>query len=427
MGARAVVVDDDSLVGELSKTLLEDAGYEVDLINDSAKGLQSILARPPALVLLDILMPGLDGLTLCHRIKSNAATKAVKVVMVSGKAFHADRKRAADYGADLFIEKPYNVDTFAMQIADLLAGQAPPPLDPAAAPRLGPQPQAPAEAKMHATVWGCRSLSPYEGGEPSRYGRHTPCVSLEVAGSLLIFDAGSGIVPLGQRLVEEGKYRNLWLLLTHFHQDHIEGLEKFAPAYAEGFKINIGAPASPDEALEGRIQNLFEAAPPEFGAMQAQLEIFEMREETYALLPGVQLSPFFANHPDTTLAFVVEAEGRKFVYAPDSEIYGEQGTAMQDYDERLCRLAQGADVLIHDARYLDSDYQTRKNNGHSSWADTVDLAARCGIRRLVLFHHDDSYSDALLDRTEADARKRIAEKGYALELMMAREGLKIGF
>ena len=114
------------------------------------------------------------------------------------------------------------------------------------------------------------------------------------------------------------------------------------------------------------------------------------------------------------------------MYCPDSEIYGEQGTAMQDYDERLGRLVQDADVLIHDGRYLDSDYQTRKNNGHSSWADTVDLAARCGIRRLVLFHHDDAYPDAVLDRIAADAQEIVAQKGYKLKVSMAREELKIG-
>ncbi len=426
MATRIIVVDDDPLVGELSSSLLRDAGYEVELINDSFKALDIIKTQPPAVAILDILMPGLDGLTLCHRIKSDPATKNVQVAMVSGKAFHADRKRALDYGAALFIEKPYNVDTFAKQVGELIAGQAPPPPALTAEARLGPQPQGTADAKLHMTIWGCRSLSPFKGGEPSRYGRQTACVSLETASDILIFDAGSGIVPLGREIIKNGRFRNLWLFLTHFDQDHIEGLANFAPAYATGYKLNISGANDPDQALQDRIQRIFEAAPPELGALQTELQLFEMREETYEVLPGVQVSPFFANHPGTTLGFIIEHGGRRFVYCPDSEIYGEQGTAMQDYDERLGRLVQDADVLIHDGRYLDSDYQTRKNNGHSSWANALHLAARSGVKHLILFHHDDAYPDAVLDRIAADAQEIVAQKGYKLKVSMAREALKIG-
>jgi len=427
MAPRIIIVDDDPLVGELSSSLLRDAGYEVELINESVKALEAIKARPPALVLLDILMPGLDGLTLCHRIKSNSATKDVRVVMVSGKAYHADRKRALDYGAALFIEKPYNVDAFAKQIGELIGGQALPPQPaPAEEARLGPQPQEAADAKLHLTVWGCRSLSPSKGGEPSRYGRHTSCVTLETDRDLLIFDAGSGIVPLGHEIIKNGRYKDLWLFLTHFDQDHFEGLANFPPAYAAGYRLNICGANDPDQALQDRIQRIFETAPPELGALQAELQLFEMREETYEVLPGMQVSPFFANHPGTTLAFIIEREKRRFVYCPDSEIYGEQGTAMQDYDERLCHLIQGADLVIHDGRYLDSDYQTRKNNGHSSWSNTLHLAARSGVKRLILFHHDDAYTDGVLDRIDADAQTIVAQKGYKLQVLMAREALKMG-
>jgi phosphoribosyl 1,2-cyclic phosphodiesterase len=275
------------------------------------------------------------------------------------------------------------------------------------------------------TVWGCRSLSASKGGEFSRFGRQTSCVSLETDRDILIFDAGSGIVPLGRDIVKSDRYKDLWLFLTHFDQDHIEGLAEFAPAYAAGYKLNICGANDPGLALQDRIQRIFETAPPEFGALQAELQLFEMREETYEVLPGAQVSPFFSNHPGTTLGFNLELEGRRFSYCPDGEIYGEQGTAMQDYDERLSRLIQGVDLLIHDGRYLDSDYQTRKNNGHSSWVNAVHLAGRSGVKRLVLFHHDDAYTDTVLDRIDADAQQAVAQKGYTMQVIMAREGLKV--
>ncbi|MDD5629760.1 MAG: response regulator [Elusimicrobia bacterium] len=426
MATRIMVVDDDPLVGELSSALLRDAGYEVELVDDSIRALELIKAKPPAVAVLDILMPGLDGMTLCHRIKSDPGTKEVRVVIVSGKAFHADRKRALDYGAELFIEKPYDVDTFAKQVAALIAGQAPPPPAATEEAKLGTQEQAGAETKLTMTVWGCRSLSPFKGGEPSRYGRNTSCVSLETESDILIFDAGSGIVPLGREIVKNGRYKDLWLFLSHFHQDHFEGLAEFAPAYTPGYKLNISGANDPGQALQDRVQRIFETAPPDLGALQAELQLFEMMEETYEVLPGVQVSPYFANHPGTTLGFVIDLAGLRFSYSPDAEIYGEEGTALQDYDERLGRLIQGSDLLVHDGRYLDSDYQTRKNNGHSSYVNTVHLAARSGVKRLVLFHHDDAYTDAILDRIDADAQKIVADKGYKMQVVMAREALKIG-
>ncbi|MDD5658132.1 MAG: response regulator [Elusimicrobia bacterium] len=415
--ARIIVVDDDPLAGELTLTLLQDAGHEVTLIGDSTAALDAINSRLPDLVILDILMPGIDGLTLCHRIKHAPATQAVRVVMVSGKSFAADRKRATDYGADAFIEKPYDVDGFSQKIAGLLGAA------PAAAPQAAPA-AAPLD-KFRLTVWGCRSLSAVQGAPPSRYGRRTSCVALEKDELLLVLDAGSGLVPLGRSLVESGRWREPWLLITHFHQDHFEGLGRFAPAYADGYKLNIGGANDPDQSLQERVQRAFEIAPPELGSVQAELELYEMMEQTYEIAPGLQVSSFFANHPGTTLGFIVESEGRKVVYCPDSEIYGEQGTAMQDYDERLVRLAGGADIFIHDARYLDPDYQLRKNNGHSSWLNTVELAARAEVKRLVLFHHDDAYGDDVLDRIETEARAHVAGKGYALEATMAREGLTL--
>ncbi len=69
MAAQIIIVDDDPLVGGLTLELLTDAGYQARLIQDSLKAQDIIKAEKPALVVLDILMPGLDGLTLLHRLK----------------------------------------------------------------------------------------------------------------------------------------------------------------------------------------------------------------------------------------------------------------------------------------------------------------------------------------------------------------------
>src|ERR1039457_2388673 len=106
MGLEILIVDDDPIGGSLTNTLLKEAGYETQLISDSRKVMAEVHAQRPGLVVLDILMPGIDGLTLCHMIKQDPALSDTKIIMVSGKAFQAEKERAMRYGANLFIEKP---------------------------------------------------------------------------------------------------------------------------------------------------------------------------------------------------------------------------------------------------------------------------------------------------------------------------------
>lgn len=420
MSQRIVVVDDDPIVGTLTKELLVDAGYEVELVSDSLKAVDAIKGNPPLMAILDILMPGIDGLTLCHQLKNDPQTKDLKVAIVSGKAFHADRARAAQYGADLFIEKPYDVDTFAAKITDLLGGKSPKKEAPKAVALGGAQPG----ALLTATVWGCRSLSPIKTGEPSKFGRATSCVTLETGSELFIFDGGTGLVPLGEQLVKDGSRTKLWVFVTHFHDDHVEGLGAFPCARDKRFTINLAGPADPDKPLSEKVTAVFDAAPGRLGPVTAAIELYEMREDAYEIMDGVEVTSFFANHPGTTLGFVLKTQGRKFVYCPDSEVYGERGTALQDYDEKLGGLIQDADLLIHDARYTPEDYKTRRDNGHSSWKSVVDLAAKRGVRRLVLTHHDDQYSDKVLEGVFEAAKTLGAEGG--VQVYMASEGLKVG-
>lgn len=127
MPAEVIVVDDDALAGGLMTDVLSDAGYAVEWINDSGKAIGAIKAAKPRLVVLDILMPGIDGMTLLKMIKDDPETKDTKAVMVSGKAFQADQDRALRLGAALFITKPYSPDDIAQTIGKLIGPPVNPP------------------------------------------------------------------------------------------------------------------------------------------------------------------------------------------------------------------------------------------------------------------------------------------------------------
>ncbi len=420
MPAQIIVVDDDPIVGSLTLELLQDAGFTAQWVSDSLKATDVIKAQKPALVILDILMPGLDGLTLLHRLKSDPETSAIKAIVVSGKSFEPDRVRALQYGAEAFIEKPYDVEVFAKKVTDILAGQG---LSPSQQPRPV-LPPVEARAEVKAAVWGFRSKAGDRAPVTSKYGKNTPCVSVETPAHLFIFDAGTGIALLGNEVARAKKHKEAWLFLTGFAPDRVEGLPVFSGLRDEAFTLHISGASDPDKPLEDALRAVLE---PAFGNEQpkAGLELYELMEQTYEILPGVRLTAFYANHPGTTLGFILQTEGRKIAYCPASEIYGEYGTALQDYDEKLGGLVRGCDILFHDARYTEADYKANRNKGHSSFLAAVDFAGKNKIKQLVLMHQDDAYGDDVLDTMVRDAEARIAAKGFALKVLMAREGLRL--
>ncbi|NNN06804.1 MAG: response regulator [Elusimicrobia bacterium] len=421
MATQVIIVDDDPIVGSLSLELLKDAGFTVLLISDSLKAIDAIKKEKPSLVVLDILMPGIDGLTLLHKLKSDPETEKIHAIVVSGKSFEAEKIRARQFGAEEFIEKPYDIDAFPQKVAAILKTEGHEPVK-IARPPSAPPPVVRADVKL--TVWGCRSTSSAMSPMVTRYGKHTSCVSVELSNSLIVFDAGSGISLLGNELMKTGKHKELWIFLTHFHADHVEGLAGLPCARDAAYTLNIGGPREPDKPLE---QLLAAALEPGFGgdAPPCKIELYELMEQTYEILPGVRLAAFYANHPGTTLGFSLLAEDRKISYVPDSELYGPFATALQDYDEKLGGLVRDSDILFHDGRYTDEDYKTNRNAGHSSFLAAVDFAGRNNVKQLVLVHHDDRYADDTLDKIAKAAEARVAEKGYALKVVLGREGLRL--
>lgn len=419
MLAQIIIVDEDPLVGALTLELLTDAGYAARLIQDSLKAQDIIKAEKPALVILDILMPGLDGLTLLHRLKSDPETEPIRAIIVSGKSFEAEKQRAAQYGAEAFIEKPYDVELFAQRVHDIMKKQGVAPKTIARAPSE-PTPR----AELKAVVWGCRSSSSAVSPVVTRYGKHSSCVSIETPSHIFVFDAGSGISLLGNELMKSGKHKELWLFLTHFHHDHVEGLAGFPCAREMDYTLHISGASDPDKSLEQSLKAAFE---PGFGEEipPAKVELYELMEQTYEILPGVRLSAFYANHPGTTLAYILQTDGRKIVYCPDSELYGEYATALQDYDEKIGVMCRGADLMFHDGRYTAEDYKKNRNAGHSSFLAAVDFAGKNLVKALVLVHQDDSYDDAVLDQMGKDAQAHVNERGYKLKVALGREGLSI--
>jgi class 3 adenylate cyclase len=116
---RVLIVDDDPNMVALLSRLLEKEGMKIDAEYDGEAALAHIAASQPDLVLLDIVMPGMDGFEVCRRLKADPATALIPVVLVTALEDHASRVRGIDAGADDFLCKPVNREELIARVKNL--------------------------------------------------------------------------------------------------------------------------------------------------------------------------------------------------------------------------------------------------------------------------------------------------------------------
>ena len=115
----ALIFDDDPGVGALIGEVLRGRGLSSVHFPSGAGVVQIVKDAHPRLVVLDIMMPGVDGLTACRSIRETPATRHVKIIVLTAKHFEADREAAKRYGADLFVNKPFNTAILSANIGKL--------------------------------------------------------------------------------------------------------------------------------------------------------------------------------------------------------------------------------------------------------------------------------------------------------------------
>lgn len=108
MSNSILVVEDDQDIGQLLKLHLADMGYLVDLVQDGDGGLKAALAKRYDLVILDLMLPGMDGLELCRRLRRESSTYT-PILMVTARSSELDRVLGLEVGADDYLTKPFSV------------------------------------------------------------------------------------------------------------------------------------------------------------------------------------------------------------------------------------------------------------------------------------------------------------------------------
>lgn len=125
--SRILVIDDDPSIVELVKVNLELLGHQVTVASDGIKGLALAQQNRPDMIILDVMMPDLDGFTVCQRLRHNPQTNPIPVLMLTALGMTQDKVTGFDAGADDYLVKPFEIPELQVRVRALLrrAGSVP--------------------------------------------------------------------------------------------------------------------------------------------------------------------------------------------------------------------------------------------------------------------------------------------------------------
>jgi len=267
-----------------------------------------------------------------------------------------------------------------------------------------------------------RGSIPTPGPATVHYGGNTSCVEVRSGGEIIILDAGTGLRPLGLSLLEEFKDRpvNVTLLITHTHWDHIQGLPFFAPIYNPRCRLRIigcrGSRKGLLDALTGQMESTYFPVP--FAKLPSNIEIEELAEFNFSIGP-VLVRALRANHPGMCVGYRLFSPDGIIAYFPDTE------PRTGGDDREMIEFIRDADVLVLDSQYDRAEYQKHLGWGHGCVDDSVALALKAGVKKLVLFHHDSAHDDKKIDSFLKHAHRLVTKQKGKLKVEAAREGMTI--
>ncbi len=271
---------------------------------------------------------------------------------------------------------------------------------------------------MKVTFHGVRGSTPCHGDDTVRYGGNTACVSVLVEGEKpLLLDLGTGLRYFGREWVDSSSLPfDGHALVTHLHWDHVQGLPFFFPMLVPGARFVVHGPRQDDASFAEAMGRV--VRPPTFPVtldeFAGDVEFRDIAEGQFEI-GGFRVTVRNVPHIGPTVGYRIEHAGRVVTYVSDHQ---------QPVDGKFAvppsvrELAEGADLLIHDAQYTQEEFAVKGHWGHCTQDFAVALAVSCRAKRLALFHHDPERTDAQLDAFTPCATG-------ATEVFAASEGLVV--
>jgi len=124
MAQRILVVDDEPSIILSLQYLLQREGYEVDIAADGEAALEVVARRPPALIVLDVMLPTMSGFEVCRRLRADPTRAGIRVLMLTARGGDTEVQKGLKLGADLYVTKPFSTHELLEQVRRLL-GEAP--------------------------------------------------------------------------------------------------------------------------------------------------------------------------------------------------------------------------------------------------------------------------------------------------------------
>src|SRR5579863_2412671 len=284
---------------------------------------------------------------------------------------------------------------------------------------------------MRVRFYGTRGSIATPGPATLKYGGNTSCVAVRSdGGTLVILDVGTGAAVLGHELVAAGGPLRGHLLIGHTHWDHIQGFPFFAPIFEAGGEWDVYAPRGFRQTLEDVLGAQMQCTyfPVQLSQLPSSIRFHELVEGEFRI-DDIKVTTRYLNHTALTLGYRLECDGAAVAYACDHEPHSRlfaKGSPSQPSarDRAHAAFLAGADLLIHDAQYLASEYANKVNWGHSTVEYALAVARLAGVKRLALTHHDPTRSDVAIDALLEGLRARPDDPGGPA-VFAAAEGQEI--
>lgn len=292
--------------------------------------------------------------------------------------------------------------------------------------------------------WGVRGSYAAPFATHLKVGGNTSCLEIRVDNHILVCDAGTGVITLGNELIKQKEIRELMVILTHYHWDHVCGLPFFVPAFMPDWKIQFFGPGDDKDEIREHVSSQMRAPYFPVGTESWLADIQYLSPDSSGLQHGpIKIGYKNVHHPGTTYGYRIMVNGKSIIYISDNECkfleksITQKREALNHEEQKLyedmikeehqaeLELVNDTDILIHDAQYTPEDYEKKHGWGHSCYIDTIDMAIDANVKELYLYHHDPNYDDKVINSIHKHAEQIIKDRNSSLKCYIAREGMQI--